>query len=153
MNRPFPRSDAPASQSKNKGPSDSVKDVSAKLRFGEAKPAAELFDDYARQVAEALAATASKQNKPTQIRRFYDELVGWEERINGKQQEFEKHEAFIRMLNAKVAYAKGRELVDGDFEHWFRRCVEQTKSAEGLKHFRLHFEAVLGFLKGLRGRD
>ena len=58
---------------------------------------------------------------------------------------------FFKMLNAKVAYARGRKLVDEEFEKWFRQCIGATTNATALKHFRLHFEAVLGFLKALRG--
>ena len=130
---------------------ETMQAVAAKLRFGEDRPAAELFDTWAAEVAGELNRARDKFNKSSQIRRFYDELVGWQERIKGDQASFEQYEAFIRMLNAKVAYAKGRELVDATFEHWFRTCVGATKSAAGLDHFRLHFEAVLGFLRALRG--
>ena len=112
-------------------------------------PDAELFNREAESVANRLAQ-ARDQNKSTQIRRFYDELVGWQERINGDDEKFKQNEAFIRMLNAKVAYAKGRKLVDDEFQSWFRDCIRTTTSAKALDHFRLHFEAVLGFLKGLQ---
>lgn len=112
-----------------------------------------LFDTLAEKVARDLHAEGgrSNKNKPTQIRRFYDELVGWQERIGGDDAKFKQYEAFVRMLNAKVAYAKGRGLVGEEFERWFRECVKSTTSARALDHFRLHFEAVLGFLKALHG--
>lgn len=113
-------------------------------------PAAELFNDEAEDVAKKLNQAPGHMNKTTQIRRFYDELVGWQERIEGDDVKFKQYEAFVKMLNAKVAYAKGRKLVDGEFEAWFRDCVKSTTSAKALDHFRLHFEAVLGFLKALR---
>ena len=115
-------------------------------------PDAELFNGNAESVAIKLAnAPKREQNKSTQIRRFYDELVGWQERIAGDDEKFKQYEAFIRMLNAKVAYAKGRGLVDEEFAKWFGHCIKSTTSAKALDHFRLHFEAVLGFLKALRG--
>lgn len=114
-------------------------------------PAAELFNGEAEAVAKRLDQAAGHLNKTTQIRRFYDELVGWQERIDGDDAKFKQYEAFIKMLNAKVAYAKGRKLVDDQFEAWFRECIKSTTSAKALDHFRLHFEAVLGFLKALRG--
>lgn len=114
-------------------------------------PDKELFNERAEEVAKRLdQAAGSSINKPTQIRRFYDELVGWQERIAGDEEKFRQYEAFIRMLNAKVAYARGRKLVDEQFETWFRQCIKSTDSARALDHFRLHFEAVLGFLKALR---
>ncbi len=114
-------------------------------------PDPELFNQHAEEVAQRLNQATSTLNKPTQIRRFYDELVGWQERIDGDDNKFTQYEAFIRMLNAKVAYAKGRKLVDDQFVDWFRGCLKTTTSAKALDHFRLHFEAVLGFLKALRG--
>lgn len=44
----------------------------------------------------------------------------------------DQYEAFIKMLNAKVAYAKGRKLVDDQFESWFRECIKSTTSAKAL---------------------
>ena len=116
---------------------EAMKAVAGKLRFGEERPPGELFDTWAAEVARELDRAEDNFNKSTQIRRFYDELVGWQERIHGDEASFAKYEAFIRMLNAKVAYAKGRELVDASFEHWFRSCVGATKSAAALDHFRL----------------
>ncbi len=113
-------------------------------------PDAELFNADAERHAGLFDQAPRHLNKSTQIRRFYDELVGWQERIGDDEQKFKEQEAFIKMLNAKVAYAKGRGLVDDKFESWFRECIRSTTSAVALKHFRLHFEAVLGFLKALR---
>lgn len=118
-------------------------------------PVATLFDTDASKVAGELDASARAEkgdkNKATQIRRFYDELVGWQERIGNDDQKFKEYEAFVKMLNAKAAYAQGRNLVTKDFVDWFRGCVGQVGDARTLKHFRLHFEAMLGFLKALRG--
>jgi len=113
-------------------------------------PDAELFNGDAERVASVFCQ-ARNMNKSTQIRRFYDELVGWQERIGNDEEKFKELVAFIKMLNAKVAYAKGRMLVDDQFASWFRDCIGSTTSAIALKHFRLHFEAVLGFLKAQRG--
>lgn len=117
-------------------------------------PVATLFDTDASNVAGELDASARTEkgdkNKATQIRRFYDELVGWEERIGNDDARFKEYEAFVKMLNAKAAYAQGRNLVTPDFVKWFRDCVGQVNDARSLKLFRLHFEAMLGFLKALR---
>ncbi|MEF8703574.1 MAG: type III-A CRISPR-associated protein Csm2 [Candidatus Accumulibacter sp. UW26] len=120
------------------------------INLADFPPDPELFNERAEAVARRLDRAAGSVNKPTQIRRFYDELVGWQERIGGDEEKFTQYVAFIRMLNAKVAYAKGRNLVDPEFVEWFRGCIKTTTSAKALDHFRLHFEAVLGFLKALR---
>ena len=143
--------------------SEQIKNLCERIDFtcSEEKPlSANLFDSLAKSIADELDCRDDKCNKTTQIRRFYDELVGWNERVGNEQKKFEELEAFIKMMNAKVAYSFGRNrdekkgrlgLVDDNFKHWFTACLGKTNSATALKHFRLHFEAVLGFLKALRG--
>lgn len=120
-------------------------------------PKPSLFDTDAKEVADELNAKAvdkrgrdSGKNKSTQIRRFYDELVGWEERVGDSMERFKEYEALIKMLNAKASYALGRGLVTREFVDWLRDCVRQVEDPGSLKRFRLHFEAMLGFLKELR---
>jgi len=115
-------------------------------------PKPSLFDTDAKAAADELhrAARSDKENKSTQIRRFYDELVGWHERIGDSAERFRECEAYIKMLNAKAAYALGRGLVTREFVDWMRHCVSQVDNPIALKHFRLHFEAAVGFLKELR---
>lgn len=38
----------------------------------------------------------------------------------------------LAALLHKVAYAKGRKLVDDQFESWFRECIKSTTSAKAL---------------------
>lgn len=120
-------------------------------------PVPTLFSEDAEAVARKFDESAKadrggkEKNKTTQIRRFYDELVGWQERIGHDPEKFGQYIAFIRMLNAKAAYAKGRNLVTPEFVQWMQDCVMQVETPNSLHHFRLHFEAVLGFLKGIRG--
>ena len=120
-------------------------------------PIATLFSEDAEKLAKQLDESArtdrggSGKNKSTQIRRFYDELVGWHDRIGGDQDKFIQYIAFIRMLNAKAAYAEGRSLVTKDFVDWFKSCINQVDSPKTLRNFKLHFEALLGFLKSIRG--
>jgi len=120
-------------------------------------PVATLFSEDAEAFAKKLDESAkaggrdSGKNKSTQIRRFYDELVGWQDRIGDDGEKFNQYVAFIKMLNAKAAYAHGRNLVTPDFVAWFKDCIQQVDSPKTLRNFRLHFEAVLGFLKSIRG--
>lgn len=142
---------SPKEEPAHKKASPAIREAAAKLALSHDPVPADLFDATASAIAAELANTKDKFNRPNQIRRFYDELVTWQQRIKDDEDAFKKHEAFIRMMNAKVAYAKGRDLVDANFEHWFGAGIKATTSARALKHFQLHFEAMLGFLKGLRG--
>lgn len=110
---------------------------------------ADLFDTVARRVAEAVNPedSRSQANKPAQIRQFYDELVMWEEKARQQRERFVEYLPFIRMLNAKAAYAEGRKHVDGNFADFISHCVGQVDSYETLRNFKLFFEAFLGFYK------
>jgi CRISPR-associated protein Csm2 len=108
----------------------------------------ELFDRVAREAAKAVAGDSRNQaNKPTQIRQFYDELVMWEEKARAAQDRFPEYLPFIRMLNAKVAYARGRKHVDDNFVDFISCCVGQVSDYPTLRNFKTFFEAFLGFYK------
>ena len=138
--------------------------------FNMSNPSVDLYDRTARYLAEALSKPElliedkrtkrwnvkkdDKANKPTQIRKIYDELCMWEQRTRNVET-FGKLLPFIKMMNAKVAYARGRELVDDKFVAWFSICMDQIREPNeaGLaifRNFRTHFEAFLGFYKQAR---
>ncbi|NEX21456.1 type III-A CRISPR-associated protein Csm2 [Thiorhodococcus mannitoliphagus] len=114
---------------------------------GTALPA-DLFDGIARSTAQAVAGDGRNQaNKPTQLRQFYDELVMWEEKARSAPERFAELLPFIRMLNAKAAYAKGRKHVDDNFVDLIACCLGQVDDYPTLRNFKLFFEAFLGFYK------
>ena len=111
-----------------------------------------LFDRVARDIAKTLGENRNS-NKPAQIRQFYDELVMWEERVRQEPARLPEFLPFIRMLNAKAAYANGRGHVDENFAAFIARGLEQVTSPETLRNFKLFFEAFLGFYKLERPKD
>jgi CRISPR-associated protein Csm2 len=113
---------------------------------------ADLFNGVARQVAETIAENRNA-NKPSQIRKFYDELCLWETKVNLEPARFDDYLPFILMLNAKVAYAKGRRLVDANFVKLIGDSLKQVKDPDTLRICKLFFEAFLGFYKELRPTD
>ncbi|MEO5348318.1 MAG: type III-A CRISPR-associated protein Csm2 [Magnetococcus sp. YQC-3] len=117
----------------------------------------DLFDDTAQGVAQRVAlegGSPKSSNKPTQIRRFYDEICLWAERVDGDAEKFKSYEPLIRMINAKAAYALGRNrLVDEDFVALLRHGLRQVDSAEKLADFKLFMEAFMGFYKQVRPKD
>ena len=118
--------------------------------------APELFDDIAEKVARKVARD---NTKTSQLRRFYDELLRWDDRVNrgdpeGAKDRLREHLPFIRMMNAKAAYAKGRKLVGQSFVALLRRCLEQVSDdPAALRNCRLFFEAFMGFYKLHGPRD
>ena len=105
-----------------------------------------LFDTVAHEAAKVIGSN-KYGNKPAQIRQFYDELVMWEERVRQDPERFPEFLPFIRMLNAKAAYAQGRGHVDANFVALIACCLGQVNSPQTLRNFKLFFEAFLGFYK------
>jgi len=96
---------------------------------------------------------AKKENKPTQLRRFYDEITLWHEKTRQKPEDFPALLPLIKMLKAKVAYARSRGHVDADFETLMRHCIDQVDSPIKLNQCKTFFEAFMGFYKAIRPKD
>ena len=117
----------------------------------------ELFGTIAEKAAGALYDRDS--NKSSQIRRFYDELVLWDDKIQSKEEDkraaaFEEALPYIQMIRAKLAYsggrkARGKPLLTEDFVLVFSKLIKQIDSPQTLKNAKLFFEAYLGFAKAL----
>jgi len=113
--------------------------------------AADLFDKQAKQAAEVVADCKLEENKSTQLRRFYDELVMWLDHVEQSPDRFASYLPMIRMLKAKAAYARGRKLVDQQFESLLGQIVDHATDPNRLRHSKLFFEAFLGFYKLEKG--
>jgi CRISPR-associated protein Csm2 len=113
----------------------------------------ELFNTIARDAAKSVAfrddGKPRNENKPTQLRRFYDEIVRWETRVNQQPEKFGEYLPFIRMINAKAAYAEGRKpkLVDRTFVDLMQHTLIEVKDAETMTACKLFWEAFMGFYK------
>ena len=110
---------------------------------------ADLFSDVAQATAITLAdkSNRNKSNKPTQLRRFYDEIVMCDNRASMHPEKFEEYLPFIRMLNAKAAYALGRKLVDKNYVNLLSHCLKQVDDDKTMRNFKLFMEAMMGFYK------
>lgn len=119
------------------------------IKFGGEKPT-EIFSDIAQRAAQHIKQS-SNINKTTQLRKFYDELAMWNDRVQlareNKENKFQELAPFIKMLKAKVAYARGRKHVDDHFLEVFNRCIDQANNVETLRDAKLFMEAVMGFCK------
>jgi CRISPR-associated protein Csm2 len=125
------------------GPTIDVSDV----RFGDPLDP-RLFADIAEAKARAVSQGAGRDaNKSSQLRRFYDELAMWHEKVGSSPERFTELQPYIFMLKAKVAYAKGRNHLDANFETLFRHVIDQCGSAATLRHAKLFMEAFMAFYK------
>ena len=121
---------------------------------------ANIFSDIAARAAEDISQN-KEQNKASQIRKFYDELAMWDEKIHraaDRKAEYDKSAPFIQMLKAKVAYARGRKsggktLLDDNFVAIFNRLIDQISDPATLKNAKLFFEAMLGYRKAYETKN
>lgn len=133
----------------------SINTILPSIQFGKQIPA-ELFSTIAEQCAQVVAASGGKDsNKRTQLRKFYDELVMWHDKVYqvrgiSREETYNQAAPFIQMLNAKAAYAQARNHVDDEFKLLFSACVKKIDSAETLQQCKLFFEAFMGYYRGLR---
>jgi CRISPR-associated protein Csm2 len=144
---------APHSQSgSNDREQRATLDVSA-IKFGKEIDRT-LYSDVAQKAAEDVSpGRRATKNKPTQLRRFYDELIMMQEKVGSDQFRFDQQVPFIQMLKAKVVYAKGREKVDENFEKLLRHVVDQVRDPDTLKQAKLFMEAFMAFYKVYGPRD
>ena len=134
---------------------DSRKDSFSEVTFGP-KIDPKLYSDIADAAAQIVAGdrgVRNPRNKPSQLRRFYDELVNLADKVGANAQKFEEQRPFIQMMKAKVAYAKGRDKVDDNFRALLCRVVDQTTDVDTLRQARLFMEAFMAFYKVYRPRD
>ncbi|WP_044469477.1 type III-A CRISPR-associated protein Csm2 [Mannheimia massilioguelmaensis] len=119
------------------------------IKFGENK-SAEIFSTIAENAAQQIKSKKDA-NRTTQLRKFYDELAMWNDRVQtareNREAKYKELEPFIKMLKAKVAYAQGRKHIDAQFSDVFNRCIDEVKSAETLRDAKLFMEAVMGYCK------
>ena len=92
----------------------------------------------------------NSKNMPTQLRRFYDELVMWNERAAQPNTDFKDIEPFVHMMKSKVAYAKGRDNVDATFQNFINTLIGQIDDQKTLNNAKLFMEAMMGFYKQFR---
>ncbi|MEN9376094.1 MAG: hypothetical protein RL710_1251 [Pseudomonadota bacterium] len=139
----YDRNNAPA-------PTITVSDIKLATPISE-----NLFADIAQEKAARVfdAKAGRKVNESTQLRKFYDELVMWFDKVqiertkDKKSARYTELAPFIKMMKAKVAYSKGRGHVDECFEKMFAQLIQEITDAETLKHAKLFMEAFMGFYK------
>lgn len=111
----------------------------------------ELFSSKAETLAEKVynghKRSKEKANKPTQIRKFYDEVMRFGSILKTSPNEFESILPYVRMLNAKAAYALGRDLISAEFKEFISDSLKQIKDRDDFDVFLSYFEAFMGFYK------
>ncbi len=109
-------------------------------------------EELARTIFEDQQASRGRQNKPTQLRKFYDEVIRFGGMIQGlstgqQDEEFEKILPYLKMLNAKAAYAQGRGLVSKNFKDFISNSLTKINDKDDFEAFAGFFESFMGFYK------
>jgi len=116
--------------------------------FGVEKAAEDLANDF---VNEKITSA--------QLRKFYNEFKGLERKYQTKMlaktsDTISKDDILnsilpqIKIMKAKVSYAKSRKVVPQVFEDWLKKSVDDINSAKEFEAFLLHFEAIVGYAYG-----
>lgn len=118
--------------------------------FGNNEPT--LYSDVAEKAAKSVQHSGNKNNS-TQLRKFYDEVVKWNNKIQGKQDdesreaEFRLSLPYIQKLKSQAAYAFSRDLIDENYLAIFNHCIDCITSPKMLKEVKFFMEAMMGFYK------
>ena len=107
-----------------------------------------LFSTQAEEFARQINQEASRStNKGTQLRKFFDEILRLNTLAQARDADWNLILPQVHMLIAKVAYARGRNLVSQSFVDHVRQGITQVETPEDLKVFCNHMEAFMGFYK------
>lgn len=101
----------------------------------------------AREVNQERLASRDKANKPTQIRKFFDEVNRYKGMVQSSPDDFTSLLPYIKMINAKAAYAAGRDLIGVIFKGFISDSLQQVHDRKDFELFCGFFEAFLGYYK------
>lgn len=108
----------------------------------------DLFSAVAEKLAQKVSEEGTKTcNKRSQIRKFYDEVLNFSARVGKDSVEFEKMLPYLKMLNAKAAYAKGRGLISDSFKNFLSNSLQQVNDRDDFDVFSGLFEAFMGYYR------
>jgi CRISPR-associated protein Csm2 len=112
-------------------------------------------EEWARKISEEGKDDRgnAKRNKTSQLRKFYDELFKLNQRARMPEINWDTILPHVHMLIAKVAYAKGRDLVTDKFVSMLKDLLSQVKHKEQLHVVASFLEAFMAFYKQYRPRD
>jgi CRISPR-associated protein Csm2 len=108
----------------------------------------ELFASRAEELAkEVFDEKRGNLNKSTQVRKFYDEVVRFGGLIQTDPSQFQSLLPYIKMLNAKAAYAAGRDLISPKFKAFISESLALVNDKDDFDAFAGFFEAFIGYYK------
>ncbi|RMF92693.1 MAG: type III-A CRISPR-associated protein Csm2 [Candidatus Schekmanbacteria bacterium] len=113
----------------------------------------QLFSEIADREAKKVHNAGENRNKPSQIRKFYDEVLRYDSIIKSEQGKFEEILPYINMLKAKAAYALGRKHITEEFKELISDCLSQIHNKEDFDVFVNFFESFMGYYRFYRPKE
>ena len=111
----------------------------------------ELFSSRAENLAKEIKDEGDyKTNKPSQVRKFFDEVKRFDAKLKENPSDFDNILPYLKMLNAKAAYAKGRKLISSRFKDFITNSLNQVHDEDDFNAFAGLFEAFIGYYKFYR---
>jgi CRISPR-associated protein Csm2 len=109
-------------------------------------PDMNLFSECADKWAKEISRS-DKAPKYSQIRNFYDEILVFKTKLIANKDEFEKLFPYIKMLNAKFAYAQARKVMSELCQKSFSEAINKIKDYDDFMLFTDFFESFMAFYK------
>jgi CRISPR-associated protein Csm2 len=89
-----------------------------------------------------------EKNKISQIRKFYDEVLRFSDFLKAGE-DYKAILPYVKMLNAKAAYAEGRKLITTEFKNFIKQSLDHLteNNPQAFELFSSFFEAFMGYYK------
>jgi len=123
----------------------------------------DLFSKTAEEEAKKFLKSVSTDNRgnkrgdkdtptSTQIRRFFNDILSIKQKIEiapleQKNIVFKKQLPYIKMIKAKVVYAKSRDHVNYDYEKFMNKYIDNIKDIDDFFVFCDFFESIIAYSK------
>jgi len=103
----------------------------------------------ADEIFEARKMNKKLVNTHTQIRKFFDEIITYKTQCiaNPSEDFFRQKLPYIKMINAKLSYAKARNLIDNTCYKFFSDLISYINDRKDFIAFADFFEAFIAFYK------
>ena len=136
--------------------------MNIEFNIREKPPNRDLFDGIARRIAADFVRNVGEGNYKktygvgkTQIRRLFDEVKRFEQKLDGTEKTWKDQEPYFRMIKSKLSYtiarakekAKDSDTANGykNLSDFITKGINQADNEERYRVFTSLFEAVYGF--------
>jgi len=110
----------------------------------------ELAQNLATNISEEGGGPRGRQNKSSQLRKFYDVIFNLNQRARSEEANWDTILAKLHRQLALVHYAKGRKLVTDSFVSMMDELIKAVEKPEDLQVVTDFLETLMAFYKECR---